>query len=290
MSSIVRKAALALIAVICFSVNAAETRLWDTEPLSQISSAHAEAIGALGLPDSLLDSMIFLTDLDGTSQFMTARHFLGLSVASGRFAVMRGEEQEGSVLIRLKVSGQPSADYLFSKDEGDLFLIRLEQNSITYGHFGAAAQIQEEARKSVQVAAPDLMDEQQQRLAREEENERQAAIQRQKEHKEKELEDPEVRAEISRIQQNWARTLSSHIARRWLRPEGLAKDLSAKVRIELRENGEVEAAGLVEGSGSEVFDASIINAIYRASPLPLPDDPRAFVRILQPVFSPSSLQ
>ena len=105
-------------------------------------------------------------------------------------------------------------------------------------------------------------------------------------------EETEARAEAARIgevKKTWAQMLNDHIRQRWLRPPGLPARLRCKVRIEILPNGEVISVRIIEGSGNPAFDASVENAVYKSSPLPLPTDPKAFERVLEPVVTPESL-
>lgn len=89
---------------------------------------------------------------------------------------------------------------------------------------------------------------------------------------------------------SWAEALSRHIAKRWLRPPGLPSEtLSATVRVEIHPNGEVVDATIVRKSGHDEFDTSATNAVFKASPLPLPSDPKAFTRVLQMTMTPAGL-
>lgn len=102
----------------------------------------------------------------------------------------------------------------------------------------------------------------------------------------------EARAEAARIgevQKTWAQALNEHIRQRWLRPPSLPSGLRCKVRIEILPNGEVVSVKIVQSSGNPAFDTSVENAVYKSSPLPLPVDPKAFVRVLEPTFTPESL-
>lgn len=102
----------------------------------------------------------------------------------------------------------------------------------------------------------------------------------------------EERAEAARIgevKKTWAQLLNEHIRMRWLRPPGLPPGLRCKVRIEILPNGEVVSVKIVQSSGNPSFDNSVENAVYKSSPLPLPEDPKAFERVLEPTFTPESL-
>jgi colicin import membrane protein len=48
------------------------------------------------------------------------------------------------------------------------------------------------------------------------------------------------------------------------------------VRVRLVAGGEVLQATVVQSSGNAAFDRSVENAVYKASPLPIPDDKALF--------------
>jgi colicin import membrane protein len=78
------------------------------------------------------------------------------------------------------------------------------------------------------------------------------------------------------------------VERNWNRPPGAGKGLSCVVRVRLVQSGEVLGATVVRGSGNAFFDRSVENAVYKASPLPLPADPELFehFREIEFVFEP----
>jgi len=70
----------------------------------------------------------------------------------------------------------------------------------------------------------------------------------------------------------------------------LPDNIRCQVEITLLTSGAVADVRVLRSSGNPVFDESVLRAVRKASPLPLPSDPKAFVRILQPTYSPASLQ
>lgn len=66
------------------------------------------------------------------------------------------------------------------------------------------------------------------------------------------------------------------IGQQWLVPANLRENLSCKLLIRLAPKGLVLNVTLVESSGVPVLDRSAIAAVYKASPLPVPDDPSLF--------------
>lgn len=149
----------------------------------------------------------------------------------------------------------------------------------------------EDERKKKEEERKKLEEEKRKKL--EEEKRKREEQRRLQEQFERELNaEAEARAEAARIgevQRTWAQELSDHIARRWLRPPGLPAQLRCKVRIEILPNGEIITVKIIQSSGNRSFDVSVENAVYKSSPLPLPTDPKAFVRVLEPTFSPESL-
>jgi colicin import membrane protein len=66
------------------------------------------------------------------------------------------------------------------------------------------------------------------------------------------------------------------IERNWVRPAGWTKDMECVVRVHLAPTGEVISATIARPSGNLAFDRSVENAVYKASPLPLPEDKGLF--------------
>ncbi len=59
---------------------------------------------------------------------------------------------------------------------------------------------------------------------------------------------------------------------RWQRPLGYEGRREALLEVTLGERGEVRGVKVVQGSGDPLFDRSAVAAVYRASPLPLPEE------------------
>lgn len=80
------------------------------------------------------------------------------------------------------------------------------------------------------------------------------------------------------------------VERNWVRPGAADKGLECVVRVRLVPGGEVIEAKVVRGSGNPAFDRSVENAVYKATPLPLPTDVQLFeyFRELEFVFKPEA--
>jgi len=65
--------------------------------------------------------------------------------------------------------------------------------------------------------------------------------------------------------------IQKHIARNWLRPAGLASNnLNAIVEIKLTRDGDLIDARLTKSSGDLAYDNSVLRAVRKSVPLPIP--------------------
>jgi colicin import membrane protein len=97
---------------------------------------------------------------------------------------------------------------------------------------------------------------------------------------EKERADAQAKAEqLARAQSELARfegLIRQKVERNWVRPAGWTKGMECVVRVRLIPTGEVVQATVARSSGNPAFDRSVENAVYKASPLPLPEDKGLF--------------
>lgn len=77
------------------------------------------------------------------------------------------------------------------------------------------------------------------------------------------------------------------IERNWIRPPSARAGLECTLFVNQAAGGTVIDVSLGACNGDQAVRESITNAVYRASPLPAPRDPRAFERRLQIVFKPT---
>jgi colicin import membrane protein len=66
------------------------------------------------------------------------------------------------------------------------------------------------------------------------------------------------------------------VDRNWVRLPSWTSDMQCVVRVRLNPTGEVIQVTVVRRSGNDAFDRSVENAVYKASPLPLPEDKGLF--------------
>ena len=82
--------------------------------------------------------------------------------------------------------------------------------------------------------------------------------------------------------------IRQRVSRSWNSPVGIAKGLKCVVHVRLTPGGEVLSAAVVRSSGNGIFDRSVEYAVYKAAPLPLPEDPTLFdnFREIEFIFDP----
>jgi len=88
------------------------------------------------------------------------------------------------------------------------------------------------------------------------------------------------------VQDEYRALLSQAIERSWLKPPSARAGLACTLYVTQVPGGAVTDVRLGACNGDEAVRESIVNAVYRASPLPPPRDPRAFERRLEIVFRP----
>lgn len=83
----------------------------------------------------------------------------------------------------------------------------------------------------------------------------------------------------NKIENNWNFAFSAH------------QKLKCRLFVKILPGGDVAFAKVVDSSGDPAFDESAVRAVYKASPLPLPPDPRLFAdfRELNIPFNPYNL-
>jgi colicin import membrane protein len=144
------------------------------------------------------------------------------------------------------------------------------------------AREEEEARRRAEQEERRRVEEQ--RLAEEEAQRREAQerARREAERRERELqaalEAENDRASVSagaraQIASRWVPAIQSRVRQFWVRPTIARTDLETIVNLRLQAGGDVvpDSVRVIRGSGNAAFDQSVVLAIYKASPLPVPD-------------------
>ena len=84
----------------------------------------------------------------------------------------------------------------------------------------------------------------------------------------------------------YRRAIQAKVERNWIKPPGAGADLRCTVNVSQIPGGDVVDVRIATCNGDAAVQRSIEAAVYRASPLPLPADPRLFDRRLTFEFQP----
>ena len=81
-------------------------------------------------------------------------------------------------------------------------------------------------------------------------------------------------------------SIQASVARAWRRPTGVPPGLRCSVNVVQADDGEVFRVQIAQGSGNVAFDRSVEQAVWAASPLPLPTQRAVFDREVVFLFNP----
>ena len=70
--------------------------------------------------------------------------------------------------------------------------------------------------------------------------------------------------------------IGAKVRENWNKPLGSMIGLETVISVKVQRTGEVVSVKVVKSSGDDFFDRSAENAVYKASPLPFPDEPRYY--------------
>jgi colicin import membrane protein len=89
-----------------------------------------------------------------------------------------------------------------------------------------------------------------------------------------------------RVLNAWVAAIRRRVENAWIRPSHSHRSLRCTVYVTLAPGGAVLSAHLGSCNGDPAERESILAAVYRASPLPMPSDPADFVSHLRFLFEP----
>ena len=114
------------------------------------------------------------------------------------------------------------------------------------------------------------------------------SLQEQLAAEEKQRVDAAKAARAATIVDKYIPLIRQRVSHSWNRPVGVAKGLKCVMSVRLAPGGEVLSVRVVSSSGNSIFDRSVENAVYKAAPLPLPEDPTLFdnFREIEFTFNP----
>jgi len=99
-------------------------------------------------------------------------------------------------------------------------------------------------------------------------------------------EDMRLAALSANDEARWAFAIQQQITRNFIRPASAPEDLECVVNVRQLPGGQVVNVDIGRCNGDESVRRSIEAAIFKASPLPSPENPNVFDRDLQIIFNP----
>lgn len=84
---------------------------------------------------------------------------------------------------------------------------------------------------------------------------------------------------------SWVSQIATKIRSNWRMPVGRPATFECRVKVKLMPNGSVISAEVVKSCGQSALDDSLTKAVFKADPLPVPDDPKVFDSNLILTFS-----
>ena len=84
----------------------------------------------------------------------------------------------------------------------------------------------------------------------------------------------------------YVEAIRQKITRNWRRPSKLSADVSCDLSVNQLPTGDVISVRSGDCSGNTLFKKSVEDAVWRASPLPLPPEIELFDRNIQLTFKP----
>ncbi len=154
-----------------------------------------------------------------------------------------------------------------------------------------AQQKAEEERKRQETLMKQKQEREQQLQHMREAREQQEALQKRREQLEQQRQ--------AALAQQDAPVLNEHegliqhkISQNWSRPLSARNGMQVLLQIHLIPGGEVDNVKIIKSSGDEPFDDSAVQAVWKASPLPVPADAGVFTRnyrVFNLLFAPEDL-
>lgn len=102
------------------------------------------------------------------------------------------------------------------------------------------------------------------------------AVEEQQRSIEKAMASEQLAQKNAAITNDIAAQIRDKISQAWRYPPSARPDMEVVVRIQLVPTGEVIQVSIITGSGNEALDRSVLAAVNRAQPLPVPKDGRIF--------------
>jgi colicin import membrane protein len=81
----------------------------------------------------------------------------------------------------------------------------------------------------------------------------------------------------------FSRRINAQVSRNWIRPLSARNGMTTVLDISLQPTGDVETGVIEHSSGDAAFDNAAVAAVWKASPLPVPDDADVFNSNFRPL-------
>ena len=147
----------------------------------------------------------------------------------------------------------------------------------------------EEAEKKRKLAEEKKKQEALAQKKREEEKRKKAEAEKKRKAKQEAdriaAEQAQARSQAAALFAQYIGPIRAKVTNSWIRPGTVRPGARARVLVRVSPQGDVLTATMQQGSGDPIFDRSVINAVYKASPLPIPNDARLYPHYRDFVFN-----
>ena len=198
----------------------------------------------------------------------------------------REQEEKRLADIKRKQKEQEKAEKLKQKQRADE-LAKLEKQKQELEKQRQAEQQRlaaiEEKRKAEEKAAAERKRKQEAEARRKAEE---AELQKRLAEEARQMAQADAAMQKERAQ--YIQQIIRHVERNWLQPLNILPGWQCDVSVVQNALGDVTQVNVLKCTGSDQFRNSVERAVNKASPLPLPSDPRVFEKRIQFTFKPES--
>lgn len=134
----------------------------------------------------------------------------------------------------------------------------------------------ERKKKAAEVEKKRKAEAEKKKSAQQRQKQAEAALREQLAEEERARADEARRTRALAEVEKYKAVIGQKVSRNWSRPVTAGKGLECTVRVRLAPGGEVLEAAVVRSCGDAAIDRSVESAVYKASPLPIPENPEFF--------------
>lgn len=85
-----------------------------------------------------------------------------------------------------------------------------------------------------------------------------------------------LQGQLNKAKNEYVPLIKQKVQNNWIKPEGWGKGVKCVVNVRMVPSGEVVSATVIRSCGHALYDRSVVNAVHKASPLPVPEDSTLF--------------